>query len=291
MLELPRSVNGLRSRYCGRTVSVFPLDPRLRLILNVSKLLVHGDWLDVSGLEGDTTQQVAVYSGSFELREVDVLFQRVEGSRPIQDAAMFTLHLVNITGGVPDASWIAGDYTTAETALDAFWTTMKAHYTLAIALAGYRWSADGPAFKPFGSSNSPTLRNTARNVLGTHDVEILPPQVAASVTEVTAAKYTAHNVEGVGDQLRNRWGRFYMPPPAVDKIQNGRFTAAFCTALAGATQTLYNALRAADLIPVMYSPTTGSAWSVDSIHVDDIVDVIRSRRFVTPLTRTPLTLT
>jgi hypothetical protein len=41
----------------------------------------------------------------------------------------------------------------------------------------------------------------------------------------------------------------------------------------------------------MYSPTTGSSWSVDEIHVDDIFDVIRSRRYTTPLSRAANVLT
>lgn len=198
---------------------------------------------------------------------------------------MFTLHLLNLTAGVPDASWVAGDYTAAEAALDTFWGAIKDRYPLAIGLAGYRWQADGPAFRPFGTELSPTLRNTARAVPGSTDTEWLPPQVAMSVTEVTSAKFTAHDVEGVGDQLRNRWGRFYLPNMVVAAVGNGRYTAAACDDVADATLALYNTLNAADLHPVVYSPTVGHAWTVDSIHVDDIVDVIRSRRFVTPLSR------
>jgi hypothetical protein len=44
---------------------------------------------------------------------------------------------------------------------------------------------------------------------------------------------------------------------------------------------------AKQLIPVMYSPTTGNAWSITEIHVDDIVDVVRSRRYIVPTTRQP----
>lgn len=230
-------------------------------------------------------------STGYELRKVSVLFNRIEGSRPPQDAAMFTLHLLNLTDDVPDASWVTGDYTTAETALDTFWGAIKDRYPLAIGLAGYRWQADGPAFRPFGTDLSPTLRNTARAVVGTTDTEWLPPQVAMSVTEVTAAKFTVLDVEGIGTQLRNRWGRFYLPNMVIGAIGNGRFTAAACDDVADAAQALYNTLRAADLFPVMYSPTTGHSWTVDELHVDDIVDVIRSRRFDTPLSRHTRTLT
>lgn len=264
----------------------------LRLILELSKALAHGDWLDVSGIEDEDGNVLAVYTGTYELREVDLIFKRVvSAGAPVQDNAMCTFHLLNLTSGAPDATWTAGDYTACETLFDTFWGAIKAQYSLGTAFLGYRWSADGPAFKPHGSELSPTLRNTARSVLGSTDTEFLPPQVAVSVTEVTAAKYTVDDVEGVGTQLRNRWGRFYLPAPIVAAAVNGRLSSAAGTAIANAAQSLYNGLRAADFIPVMYSPTTGSSWSVDELHVDDIFDVIRSRRFVTPLTRNTRTLT
>jgi hypothetical protein len=112
-----------------------------------------------------------------------------------------------------------------------------------------------------------------------------------TVTEVTAAQFTVEDVEGVGTQLRNRWGRFYLPPPTSDKLSAGRVLATACETISVATAALYTGLRSDDLIPVMYSPTTGSSWSVDAVHCDDIFDVIRRRRFDGPLTRAAHTVT
>jgi hypothetical protein len=231
------------------------------------------------------------WTTAYELRKLTVVYKRTPATGVAQDAAMTTHHFLNLTGGLPDASWTSTDYTAVETAFDTFWTTAKTMYTSATSLAEYVWRADGPAFRPFGSELSPTLRRTARAVAGTGTGEALPPQVAVSVTETTAAKYTVEDVEGSGAQLRNRWGRFYLPAMTVSKVTNGRLAAATQVGLADAVETLYEACVTAQLIPVMYSPTTGHAWSVLEVHVDDIFDVIRSRRFVTPLSREPRVIT
>lgn len=235
---------------------------------------------------------IVEFTADYELRKCTMLFQRAEGARPPQDLAMCTFHLLNLTADVPDDTWTTADYEAAEARFDTFWGAIKDRYSLNTVLAGYRWQADGPAFKPFGASLSPTLRNTARSVPGTTDTEWLPPQVAVSVTEVTAAKYTAFGVgvpgstPGTGTtQIRNRWGRFYLPNPVIAAVGNGRWTDEFTQDIANAADSLYSGLLSDDFPVVMYSPTTGHSWSVDEIHVDDICDVIRSRRFTDPLNR------
>jgi len=200
---------------------------------------------------------------------------------------MTTHHFLNLTGGDPDGTWTTGDYTTVESAFDTYWGAIKEWFSDKYTLAQYQWRADGPAHRPHGTEFSPTLRTIARTVAGGATNQSLPPQVALSVTEVTPAKYTATDVEGVGDQLRNRWGRYYLPAMTVGVMSNGRPSPTVTADVADATQVFYNTCVAADLIPVMYSPTTGSSWAVSDIHVDDIFDVIRSRRFVTPTTREP----
>lgn len=261
-------------------------ETKLRLILRAAELIARGDWLDVSGIEGSELV-LAQYTGSFELRELSVLWLRDPTSSDPQDVAMCTFHLLNITAGAPDASWITADYTTCEARFDTWWTAIKPQYPPQTVLHEYVWRPDGPAFKPFGASLSPTLRRVAKAVAGTEVSGMqLPPQVAVTVTERTAAQYVAHDVEGVGEQTRKRWGRFYLPPPTHLSLSNGRVHSAFRSAVSAATTTLYNGLRTDGFIPVMYSPTTGNAWSVDELAIDDVYDVIRSRRFDTVLART-----
>lgn len=234
------------------------------------------------------------YTTDYELRKATLRFSRTSPGASIpQDAAMCTFHLLNLTGGVPDATWNDTDYNNAEAALGNMWSALGTRYAPEVRLVDIEWRADGPAFKPFGSALQPTLRVSLIDLPGAANGEnSLPPQCAISVTEVTAARYTVHGVGVPGDavgtgrtQSRNRWGRFYLPEPTINTVVNGRIGAGTSAQVAEAVATAYRALIADDLIPVMYSPTTGHAWSVDAIHVDDIFDVIRSRRFDGPLTR------
>jgi hypothetical protein len=250
-----------------------------------------GDWFSNPWFTGGLN--VAQYTGTFELRKLTVSWTRTPTTGVVQDADMCTFHFLNLTAGAPDATWTTTDYTTVESAFDALWTSLKPNYLPEVKLSEYSWRADGPAFKPFGSSLSPVLRITPRAVLGTGTGgTALPPQCAMSVTEVTEAHFDVSGVGVPGDtpgtgrtQRRNRWGRFYLPPPIAVTLTDGRFAATYCSDVSGYVKTAYNACVAGGLIPVMYSPTTGNAWSVTEVHVDDIVDVIRSRRYVTPQTR------
>lgn len=245
------------------------------------------------GLEGitipwaDAGLGVAVFTGDYELRKLTLEFSRLPTGAGIpQDAAMCTFHLLNLTDGDPDDTWTEGDFSTCEDSFESWWTNLSAFYCSDIELSKYVWRKDGPAYKPFGASLSPTVRAVDASIPGvlTSD-DTLPPQVAVSVTEVTAAQFTVEDVEGVGTQVRNRWGRFYLPPPASDVNASGRISSTFAAAVSDATAALYTTLLDHDFVPVMYSPTTGSSWSVDAIHVDDIFDVIRRRRFEGPLSR------
>lgn len=245
---------------------------------------------DIIFLEGSPI----VWTTGYELRKLTVSWIRSVGSAPPQDAAQCTFHFLNITGGDPDPTWIDADFTTVENAFDTFWTALKPYYNTGTVLSEYEWRKDGPLYRPHtpkpGGLLSPSVRAVAKSVAGTSIQEQLPPQVAVSVTEVIPAKYTAHDVEGVGDQVRNRWGRYYLPAPAVSSsttttITNGRLGNTFGTLISAQAVTFYNTCNAAGIVPVVYSPTTGSSWAVQSIHVDDIFDVIRSRRYVDPLSR------
>lgn len=269
------------------------IPPALRWLIQVSMRSGLGfDWISVPGAEGT---QVMIWTGDYELRKLTVSWSRTPSVGVVQDRDQCTFHFLNLTGGDPDDTWVDADFTTIESAFDTFWTSQAGKWSPEVKLAEYAWRKDGPAFRPFGEELSPTVRIVARSTPGANSpAQILPPQCAMSVTEVTAAHYLVHGVgvpghaPGTGrTQQRNRWGRFYLPALSVDALTDGRFLPSVCTAISNAVKTMYNTCVAADLIPVMYSPTTGSTWSIDSVHVDDIVDVIRSRRYITPITRAP----
>lgn len=265
--------------------------PAVRLFILVSSRGGFGvDWLSNPWAGGLDLLQ---WDAPYELRKLQVSWKRTPTVGVAQDPAMCTFHFLNLTGGDPDATWTDADFVSVETAFDAFWTTIKPKFDAELKLAEYLWRKDGPAFRPHGAALSPTVRVVPRAVVGTDaTARPMPPQCALSVTEVTAASFMVSGVGVPGDaegtgrtQRRNRWGRFYLPPIGSTWTTDGRPVASVCTAVSDAVKTMYNACVAAGLIPVMYSPTTGSAWSVTEVHVDDIFDVIRSRRYITPTTR------
>jgi hypothetical protein len=267
--------------------------PDLDTLVGVAERLLrgrYGSWLnqpdEMAACTLDDSCTPLIWTAPYELRKLTAVWSRDPGGGGIpQDAAMCTFHFLNLTDGDPDATWTTGDFTTLEGLFDDFWGDILGYYNAEIQLVELNWRGDGPAFKPFGAALAPTLRAVVRNTPGSGGDGAMPPQVAITVTEVTSAKFTVLNVEGAGTQLRNRWGRFYLPPPTVVTSQYGRVLPAAAEAISDAVAVFYNAALAADFVPVMYSPTTGSAWSIDEVHVDDIFDVIRGRRFEGPLSR------
>src|SRR5215203_5262384 len=65
------------------------------------------------------------FTGAFELRELTVKWTRNVSGRPIEDHAMCTFHLLNSTGGAPDALWTSADYVACETLFDTWWNAVK----------------------------------------------------------------------------------------------------------------------------------------------------------------------
>lgn len=267
----------------------------------MSSLLAHYDWLAFQPAS-DGVFAVSTYTGSFELRKLVVEWSRGPSGGTTEDRDMCTFHFLNITDGAPDATWTNTDYTTVETAFDALWTGMKVWHPTWMTLAAYKWFKSGPAWEPEGDMPyNPVERTTLRSVAGTSGASsMLPPQCAATVTERTA--------------IQKRWGRFYWPAPmpgsGVSVIDaNGRIATAgstFGLDLSTRSVTFYNACRAAELIPVVWSRArsaytspagnsipahAATAYSVDMLQVDNLWDVLRSRRYDGPTVRLQTTLT
>jgi hypothetical protein len=229
--------------------------------------------------------RVADYSGSFELRKAQVRWGRLSGAAAGTDDAVTTHHFLKLTSGAPNATWVEADFTAIETALAAFWTTMKGYYNANLTYKQVRWYKAGPSIVP---PQGP-VRIIDPNVAGTGTLTPgLPPQAAVSVTEKTSDAKS--------------WGRFYMPP--VNAVNgsgaNGRILTATVTAFADAADTMYESFVTAGTPAVVYSSpkasrstagggtlaaTSGRALAVTQIQVDDLFDVIRSRRWNEPLLR------
>jgi hypothetical protein len=222
------------------------------------------------------------------LRLLTMTFTRT--SPDAEDTAVCTFHLTKVVGEEFTNAWATGDYSAAEALFDTAWTTWKGKTNAHISLTQYRWYITGPARPKSG----PPVRITSRSVVGGAGASnALPPQAAINVTERT--------------RLRKHWGRFYLPlDSAVVATSSGRVAAGEVTSIHGAAVTLYNGLRSAGLFPVVYSrakperqtkegvtlpPQPARAYGVESLATDDIYDVIRSRRYDKPVTKSTTTLT
>lgn len=227
---------------------------------------------------------VASYTGSFELRKLHVIWSQDDAATPSDDSRIATFHFAKIAGGVPVDTWDAGDFATLQSTLETWWTGIKDQFTNKVRLDRMKVYKAGPEIEP----PQVPVYDADLNIPGTSALAQLPPQVAVSVTEKAGSK--------------RHWGRFYLPSPSSACLGvYGRLEETIATDFINNTDTWYEALRAAAIRPVVYRPalpvrqtaqekrdgvTPGSlpardasAWDVTDLQVDDVLDVIRSRRF------------
>jgi len=196
------------------------------------------------------------------LRRAQLVFSRTAPSGYSEDTATTHFDFVNYTGGNPDDSWITSDFTTLETAITTWWTAIKPLLNVNCTFREIRWYRKGPGVvKP-----NPAARVTPVGVAATGAGSVMPPQVAISITFKTG--------------LRKRWGRTYLPDiNGTQFTTDGRVLSASCDTICTATNVLATSAASSDFIPVVYSPTVGKAYAWEQVQVDNIFDVIRSRRW------------
>jgi hypothetical protein len=216
-----------------------------------------------------SSEDVHQVAESFEARKVHVVFDRTGVGGTPEDVAVCTFHLVNVTDGEVDTTWTTGDYLAAEALFHAWWMDIRSLYTSSTSLREYRWYRSAPGLAQSG----PPERIGTEGTPGSNTGAELPPQVAISVTEKT--------------QRRKSWGRFYLPAPAYTTLgaDGGVIGASAINQVHSATLTLYRDLVDADLHPVVFSKPAARALAVSALQVDDLYDVVRSRRWDRPTTR------
>lgn len=234
---------------------------------------------------------VATYSGAFECRRVQLSWELVDAGLPEEDVRVCTWHLIKLTAGAPDADWVAGDFNEVVARFTTWWNALKVCYTEQTKLATIKFYREGPSIEP----PQPPVFESAPAILGTAtNANMLPPQVALSVTEKTS--------------IRRSWGRFYLPAmatamaDAVAVTSNlGRIPTEVSDIVANATDAMYEGFITDGFAPVVYRrelpvredadgdqlpARAASALSVDTLQIDNLWDVIRSRRYSAPTLRT-----
>lgn len=241
------------------------------------------------------------FASPFELRKLQFRMSRAP-SGGVEDVDVNTFHFIKASGGTP-AAWVDGtDLPALEGFVTTYWAAIKGFFPSFMHADQYRWYKDGPAFYelngdgtayvPIGAGN-PAVRVTEVDVAGTGSPPNLPPQDALTITERTSS--------------RKHWGRWYLPAPDASRVTTeGRATSGTVSSLLGSAVSFYNSCRAAGYVPVVFSiqkpvrPKKPSgtlpaepavAYEVLSLQMDDIYDVIRSRRWANAVVKTNTVLT
>lgn len=134
-------------------------------------------------------------------------------------------------------------------------------------VTGYTWAM----LNPDGSGQQGEQVRAVGRALSFTGTGMMPPQVACSVTEVT--------------DVRRRWGRFYLPfisPGVVDSYGRMEDTSVDGLALAAG---LLHGQQNVNWQSVVYGAADPSSLEVRETRVDDVLDVIRSRRWQDTLHR------
>lgn len=200
------------------------------------------------------------------VRRAQIVFTRT-GITPPQDVVTTHLDIQNFTNGVPDDTWNETDFTQAEAALNTGLVSSSSLWGPGIVVDQLRWYRIGPGIVP----PNPAVRITDLNVAGAGSNH-LPSQVAATVTLKTA--------------VRAAWGRMYLPVGTTSMMdQQGFIVAAAVQQLFDAWNACLIELQSHDLHCVVYSKTRRKAYTVEHTQVDNVWDVIRSRRYAAPTQR------
>jgi hypothetical protein len=202
---------------------------------------------------------------------VQCVFNRQDLS-PDEDVAVITMHIREVVQGAPDILPVTDQgRDNFISRLNTWWTTIRPLFTDKISL----WEArfyDVPS-QPGVDMGDPVKLHSFY-ALGTATGGPMPPQMACSVTFKT--------------DKRKTWGRFYLPGLSKVAIDpNGRLERTYAQTLVAATHGLTSRSGTGAAL-VVFSRSEWTHHDPQTIQVDDIFDVIRSRRYKAPLYRETL---
>jgi hypothetical protein len=204
-------------------------------------------------------------------RRAQLVFTRTPPGTFAEDVAVMHFDFLNLTSGVPDDTWTTGDFTALETAIFAWWTSTKPLVGGTTTFKEIRWYRFGSGVVP----PNPPVRITPNGIAGTGSLPMLPPQCSCSLSLHVAP--------------RRSWGRTYIPGLVIGDITTpGTLSAANVDIAANAVHTLVTAAASSDMHLVVYSKHLNALLNVESIAVDNIVDIIRRRRWEHPTYRKQL---
>ena len=186
--------------------------------------------------------------------------------------AVTTHDFINITDDQTDNTWTGDDFDAVEDAFSQALADLSTYMHDGCLCVEGRWYKFGPSINPTQQDPQAPVRIHQFNDPGGVTDSGMPHQIAVSVTERTP--------------VRKRWGRFYLPGIAKSQVSlAGAIGTAATAAFADAFEDFYGTCYANEHIPVVWSPTVKRAYAVTMVQVDNVLDVIRSRRMDAPTDR------
>jgi len=190
--------------------------------------------------------------------------------RPDEDVAVMTMHWRHATPGLPDddADMNGTNRDIATQKIINFLNSVMTFISNKYVAKEVRWYDVRKDALPVG----PPLQVGPLGIAGTSANSALPPQVACSVTFKTA--------------VRKNWGRFYLPGIQSGELApQGYFLTPMLAQIADAARALTDRGGTVSETLCVWSPTEKTHHDPQLVMVDDVPDVIRSRRFSTTLHR------
>jgi len=194
------------------------------------------------------------------VRKAMLVYSRLLHTPP-QDQMTTHIDFLNVTAGSPDDTWTDADFAFLEGEIVNFQQLIAPQIHTKTVLDQIRWYRVGPGIVP----PNPAVRILEVNTPGTSGTQGAA-QVAATITLKTVP--------------RRQWGRMYLPV-AGNMIAgaDGRFSQTAVQAVADAANLMFTNAAANEFLPVIFSKSRGKAYGIESLTVDNVPDVIRSRRF------------
>jgi hypothetical protein len=204
-------------------------------------------------------------------RRAQLVFTRTPPGTFGEDVAVMHFDFLNLTAGAADDTWTTGDFTTLESAITTWWTAVKPSVSNVNTLTQIRWYRFGTGVAP----PNPPVRITSVNVVATGGGTPCPPQCSTAIALHTGP--------------RRNWGRTYLPmPPSSILSTGGTLNTTNVDTIAAATNTMVGSAATNDFYLVVFSKAKAALLTVESIAVDNVVDIIRRRRWEHPTYRKQL---
>jgi hypothetical protein len=199
---------------------------------------------------------------------VQFVFDR-EGLSAGEDVAVITCHIRQVVAGAPDLLPVTDEgRDNFKGRIVNWWDEVQSFVAQQITFREARFY-DVPAAP--GTPMGDPVTILAVDGPGTGSSGPLPPQIAVSVTYKTDKRLT--------------WGRHYLPGPTRAMLDNsGRLEATAATGILNASKLLTSRSGTGAALTI-FSRKEWTHHDPQTIQVDDIFDVIRSRRYEMPLFR------